>query len=135
MWYHTWHENLPRLKHPHAVSQWETRFRDEILPRCRVWVIETDGLLAGFMALDIPRSHIDQLFIAMRFQRRGLGSLLLTLARRLCPTRLTLHTLVENSKAQRFYEKHGFRPMARGVNPINGQLNIEYAWTPAQPEK
>lgn len=131
LWHDTWHENLPGLKHPHALPQWEERFRTQVLPGCRVWVVEVGRAPAGFMALDVARGRLDQLFIATRFQRRGLGSLLLQKARALCPGGLSLHTLVENNKARRFYEKQGFRRIAAGVNPIHGQPNLEYHWATA----
>jgi len=35
-----------------------------------------------------------------------------------------------NTRAQRFFEKHGFKPARRGINPINGQPNIGYQRKP-----
>jgi hypothetical protein len=48
----------------------------------------------------------------------------------LSPTVLRLTTLQQNTKAHRFYEKHGFIAGKCGVNALNKQPNIEYRWNP-----
>jgi ribosomal protein S18 acetylase RimI-like enzyme len=57
---------------------------------------------------------------------RGVGTELLNHAKSLYPRGLMLTTLQQNEQARHFYENHGFVAVAVGVNPVNGQPNIEY---------
>jgi hypothetical protein len=56
--------------------------------------------------------------------------MLLNKAKELSPNGIYLDTLQRNSNARRFYERHGLLPGQTGINPNNGQANIEYRWTP-----
>jgi hypothetical protein len=55
--------------------------------------------------------------------------MLLNKAKELSPNGIYLDTLQRNSNARRFYERHGLLPGQTGINPNNGQANIEYRWT------
>lgn len=127
-WYRTWHATFPKIVHPQNQAQWRERFRDDIASTEFVWVATVDGRIAGFLALDEGRGYLDQLFVDPAAQGRGVGGALLAKAKVLCPAGLTLHTLEQNHRARAFWERHGFQPTGAGVNPVNGQRNLEYRW-------
>lgn len=131
LWHRTWHHTFPSLTHPQAYAQWRSRFEDEILPRLRVWVAELDGAIVGFLALDIAHGYISQMFVDPSTQGTGIGDALMETAKEACPRGLTLHSLEQNARARRFWEKHGFLPGRASVNAVNGQPNIAYRWRPA----
>jgi hypothetical protein len=75
-------------------------------------VAEDDGgALVGLLVLDQDR--VDQLYVEPTLTGRGIGSELIGLAKRARPQGLRLWTFESNLGAQRFYEKHGFRPIER----------------------
>jgi ribosomal protein S18 acetylase RimI-like enzyme len=52
-------------------------------------------------------------------------------AQELSPDGLELHTHQENTKARRFYEKHGFEVVRFGVSPPpESAPDVEYHWRP-----
>lgn len=68
--------------------------------------------VVGIIAFD--SSFINQLYIDIDFQNRGVGSDLLAIALKNQVKPLQLHTFEVNVQAQSFYEKHGFEIVARG---------------------
>ena len=130
LWYRTWHATFPELVHPQSQAQWRARFRDDIAAAASVWVAAVDGRIAGFFALDEGRGYLDQFFVDPAAQGHGVGGALMAKAKALCPLGLTLHTLERNRHARAFWERHGFRLVGAGVNPVNGQRNLEYRWMP-----
>lgn len=63
--------------------------------------------IVGFMVLDGP--FVDQLYVRPGLTGRGIGAVLLSRAQALFPDGLFLWTFARNVRAQRFYERHGFR--------------------------
>jgi ribosomal protein S18 acetylase RimI-like enzyme len=104
-------------------------FRDVVLVKHEVWVVDHDGRPVAFMA--IAGDFIDQLFVAPEHQRCGLGSELLEHARTLSSTGLRLFTFQSNVGARAFYEKHGFVIARLGVSPPpECEPDVEYHWRP-----
>lgn len=130
LWYRTWHHTFLGLRHPQTFDQWKSRFRDEISVTEQVWVAEVDGRIVGFLAMKQAEGYLDQLFVDPEWQRRGIGTALMTKAKALSPGGLALHALERNAEARAFWENHGFRPGRTGLNPINNQRNIGYHWEP-----
>jgi GNAT superfamily N-acetyltransferase len=128
LWYRTWHDNYPDLKHPQSISEWNARFQSEIVTRCAIWVVNRGEDVVGFMAMDTGCGSLEQLFVSPECQRQGIGYLLLEKAKQLCPGGLTLHTLQRNRNARCFYQKNGFSPGKESINDINGQLSVYYHW-------
>ena len=61
----------------------------------------------------------------------GIGSELIGLAQRVRPKGLRLSTFESNLGAQRFYERHGFRPMERAEGDNTRKVpDILYVCTP-----
>ena len=92
-----------------------------------VAVAESDGILAGFAALDVQRSVLSQIFVAPHAKRQGIGRELFRWALSFCPNGLTLKTLIENSESRAFYKSVGMVERGRSVNEFNGREEIEYS--------
>ncbi len=104
-------------------------FREVIYPGADLWVAEEGEQLLGYLAR--KGSYIDRLYVRPAAQRNGVGLALLSKARELSPTGLELHTHQENTKARRFYEKHGFKAVRFGVSPPpESAPDVEYHWRP-----
>ncbi|QHW34023.1 GNAT family N-acetyltransferase [Paenibacillus rhizovicinus] len=90
--------------------------------------IERSGKqVAGILACN--ENWVNQLYIHTQHQGKGIGKKLLDLAKQQSDGKLFLYTFEVNKKAQRFYERNGFRIVARG-NENEEQLDdIKYAWT------
>lgn len=91
---------------------------------------EGNGDLAGFITLDRASGHIDQLAVAPVYWGTDTASALLAAAKARASGVLRLEVNQDNPRAVRFYEKHGFRRRAVGVNPNSGLKTWHYAWTP-----
>lgn len=89
-------------------------------------VDDTDQV-AGFIATD--GEFVNQLYIHPDYQRQGIGSRLLALAKDRSSGKLSLYTFEINPGAQRFYEKHGFRIIGRGSDNEEQLPDILYRWT------
>jgi ribosomal protein S18 acetylase RimI-like enzyme len=130
LWYQTWHQTFPQIRHPQPYAQWQARFRDDLAVRGNVWIAELEDQIVGFVIVMKQEQWLDQLFIDPMYQNRGIGSALLDKAKAICPQGLELHTLQQNTKACAFYERHGFKASKLSINKINGQPNVEYYWVP-----
>ncbi len=111
-----------------AVRRW---IREVIAPRPGTFLALLAGQAVGFLSLQ--GDYIDQLYVAPRFQTRGIGTLLLDQAKSLSPGGLHLHTFACNSRARRFYEARGFVIVSQGDGSANQerQPDLSYRWTPA----
>jgi putative acetyltransferase len=113
-----------------GLEQAQLVFCRDILPRCRMWVGESDGRVVAFLAM--RESYIDRLYVDPPEQRKGWGTRLLEHARSLSPRGLELHTHVENLIARALYEKHGFVAVRFGVSPPpESAPDVEYHWRPS----
>ena len=128
LWYRSWSYAFPTLIHPQPFDQWKSRFQNDYSKQDSTWVATTQERVVGFV---VVRDHIiAQIFVEVEMQGSGVGTALLLHAKTVYPSGLRLTTLLQNEQARRFYEKHGFIAGAVGVNPVNGQPNIEYYWQP-----
>ena len=93
--------------------------------------------IIGMMVL--VASCIEQLYVHVDHQKKGIGRALLQHAKKKSSTGLGLHTFVSNDGAQKFYLSQGFVESGRGYaalddNPwanSNAELaDIEYCWCP-----
>jgi ribosomal protein S18 acetylase RimI-like enzyme len=101
---------------------------DVMAPEHEVWVAVLGGRVAGFAALS--DTWLGHLYVAPAVQGRGIGSRLLDTAKRRRPDGLHLYVFQPNAGARRFYERHGFVPVAYGDGGDNdeGVPDAEYAW-------
>lgn len=104
-------------------------FRDVIAQECDVWLAADQDQILGLLAL--RDDLIDQLFVAVDQQRRGVGGALLEKARALSPDQLRAYTFQKNEPARAFYEKHGFTIVRSGISPPpENEPDLEFMWRP-----
>jgi GNAT superfamily N-acetyltransferase len=87
-----------------------------------------EGRLVGFVAVKPETRCLDQLFVAPEAQGKGIGRLLLDLAKDRLPRGLWLRTAEDNHRARRFYERNGFRRSEQQTHPSLGHRTIIYRW-------
>lgn len=111
------------------VRRW---IRDDLIPGGHVFVADADGILQGMMALSKVENMgwIDQLYLHPEQVGRGIGSLLLERAKAELGSPIRLYTFQENHLAMRFYERHGFHPIAcsDGNGNEEGCPDVLYEW-------
>ncbi len=78
------------------------------------------GDLLGFILLDRPQAILEQIAVAPSLFGSGVGAFLLDAAKHRCRAGLSLDVNVDNPRALRFYEKHGFGKVGSGLNPHSG---------------
>lgn len=128
LWYKSWSNTYPELKHPQPFEVWKSRFKNDLAINSTVWVAENQSRIVGFIVINEIKGILEQIFVDVDVQRIGIGTALLNKAKTICPLGLSLTTLQQNVQAHKFYEKHGFVAGKLGVNPVNGQASIEYKW-------
>jgi len=121
---------MPTVHTDDEIRAWVSGY---LVPGLEVWVAESGGKLAGFMALE-GADMLDQLFVAPTMQRHGAGGRLLALAKQLRPARLRLYTFQRNTPARRFYEARGFVAVDfnDGSRNEENEPDVLYEWTPTK---
>jgi len=107
------------------VIEW---FTTVVLPAQKTWVIDHGDVVVALLVLG-PDGWIDQLYVDPDFVGRGLGSLLVDVAKAAAPDGLELWTFQANVRARRFYKRHGFVAVATtdGENE-EGAPDVRYRW-------
>ncbi len=129
MWHASKRQAFPYVQVQQAYTiQDDTRhFQEVVSKECQVWLADEDDEILGFIALN--NDLIDQLFVKVGEQRKGIGSLLVSKAKEISPSKLRAYTFQKNSAARSFYEKHGFEVVRSGVSPApENEPDLEYAW-------
>lgn len=114
---------------PHPLDEQLRYLEEKVIPENQVLVVlGKDGTsVIAFMAL--TSEMISQLYVHVGHQNEGIGSMLVNIAKQQSCGRLRLFTFRVNERAQRFYERHGFKVTGRGFEE-NWQLeDVEYEWT------
>jgi ribosomal protein S18 acetylase RimI-like enzyme len=119
---------LPELHTERETRAW---IDDAVLGECETWGSEENGRVVGYAALS--RHMLEHLYVHPQAQGKGVGTELLTLAKRRRPAGFRLWVFQRNEGARRFYEGHGLRL----VELTDGSANEErepdalYEWRPA----
>lgn len=103
-------------------------FASHVVRNTNLWIAEDpSGALVGILVLD--GRWLDHLYVEPTMTGRGIGASLMRLAKRECPTGLSLWTFESNTGAQRFYQRHGFVEVrrTRGDNEEHAP-DILYVW-------
>ena len=83
------------------------------------------GEVVAFMAL--VEDYLAALFVAPAHQKRGVGSRLLALAKKMRGT-LDLSVYAENERAVAFYQKNGFRITGERIEEVTGRTELLMAF-------
>jgi len=111
----------------HFFYEDQNYFRDQILVKNKIWVVDMESHPVAFMAIE--NDFIDQLYVHPDQWRQGIGNALLNFARSLSPDHLWLYTLQVNVNARSFYEKNGFVAEKFGFSPPpENEPDVEYHW-------
>ena len=119
---------VPAIPAPsHSDIEVRSWFELVVLPTQATWVVEHDGQVVAVMVL--AAGWVDQLYVDPSYTSQGLGSQLLNLAKDQSPGGLDLWTFQTNEGARRFYERHGFAPVAMtdGQNEERAP-DVRYHW-------
>lgn len=103
---------------------------DQLMKSCDVWVAMAGRKAVAMMALEGDR--LEHLYVVPDRQSRGVGTMMLKVAKLLSPARLRLFTFASNTPARRFYEAHGFSAVDfdDGARNEEGAPDVLYEWRP-----
>ena len=106
---------------PNPLEDHLRYFDDIVLTETTVHLALRNGELVGFGAFT-PEA-VMQLYVDVAHLGQGIGSRLLDLAKAGSGGKLWLYTFATNTRAQRFYERHGFEPV-QWISYVNGGSGI-----------
>jgi len=124
-----WRESKERALARKDIHSFEDHvsFLNNILSKDnKIYIAIYNTKVVGMIAFN--ESEINQLYIHIDYQGKGLGGRLLELAKINSKGRLTLFTFEVNHKAQHFYEKNGFKIIGRGYENEENLDDIKYEW-------
>jgi GNAT superfamily N-acetyltransferase len=117
---------FPPLHTPEATRRF---VRQRLLPDSETWVVEEDGRVVAFAALQ--GDVLGHLFVHPDAQRNGIGSALLEHTQRLRPGGFSLWTH-QASEARAFYEARGLQAVefTDGATTMEKLPDVRYEWRP-----
>lgn len=118
--------SMPRSVHTaEETHEW---FRGLLTGGRETWVAEQAGGVVGFLVLD--HAWLDSVYVRRDLVGRGIGSVLLDLAKSLRPDGFGLWVFQSNEGAQRFYRRHGLVEIRRtdGADNEEREPDVEMAW-------
>ena len=133
LWHDTWQQAYPDIDFSVRLPWWRARWCDELVPIAQIVVAEDDGMLAGFVTIDVS-GYLDQLVVAPVHQGSSLGETLIEEAKRLSPSGIRLKVNADNARAIRFYERNGFVHEGDEVNEASGRPVWRMEWEPSRPQ-
>ena len=111
---------------PHPLEEQQQYLMNSLVPNTAIRIALLEGRIVGFVAAST--SSISQLYVRKGLHRRGIGSRLLEWAKGQSAGTLWLYTFERNAVAQAFYERNGFRVVARGFEPTGQLEDLRYEW-------
>jgi putative acetyltransferase len=130
LWRRTWQEAYPTVDFSARVEWWRKRWSDELTAASTVTVAEFEGAMVGFVTVNQITGYLDQVVVAPEAWGRGVAAALIAAAKSLSPRGLDLHVNTDNSRAIRFYLKHGFATVGEDVNSRSGAAVYKMSWQP-----
>ena len=106
LWRRSWQVACPHLDFTARIGWWRERWRNELVPRARIVVAETGGVLEGLVTIEPDTGYLDQLVVAPEFWGSNIGTLLMDEAKRISPTKLDLLVNKEDRKSTRLNSSH-----------------------------
>jgi ribosomal protein S18 acetylase RimI-like enzyme len=111
---------------PNPIEAQRAYFFDRVLLEHRVQVAMQGQRMVGFVASNAE--SVSQLHVRVGCHGRGIGRALLGAAKAGSGGSLWLYTFACNARARRFYEQHGFVPIAFGFEPVWQLDDVKYRW-------
>src|ERR687885_17589 len=99
---------------PHPLDEQLRYLEEKVVPGNQVLVVLGEGGSGVIAFMASTPEMISQLYVHVGHQRKGIGSMLVNMAKRRSRGRLRLFTFRVNKSARRFYERHGFKVIGRG---------------------
>ena len=119
LWVEAWQATMPAIDFDGRrswIGEELIRLRESGATVLVAYVADTP---AGFVTVT-RLGRVDQLAVARRYQRHGIGGMLLDAARTCASAPLQLTVNADNAGAVRFYEREGFVSVGAGVNEASG---------------
>jgi GNAT superfamily N-acetyltransferase len=125
---------LPTLAGLHTPDEDRRFFRERLFADCQLWGRFDETDLVGFIAF--REGWIEQFYLLPSAQGKGAGRALLDIAKTRF-RRLSLWTFQRNTRARRFYEKHGFKlvEVTDGSRNEEREPDAKYSWSSDQHRK
>jgi ribosomal protein S18 acetylase RimI-like enzyme len=111
---------------PHPIEDQREAFVRTVAPNNSVRMALFDDRLVGFIAA--TKESITHLYVRVGHYHCGIGTQLLAWAKAQSGGKLWLYAFARNAIACAFYEKHGFRIIARGFEPTWQLDDVKYEW-------
>jgi putative acetyltransferase len=134
LWLRTWRAAYPQIDFAARLDWWGARWRNQLAPNAEIVIAQSargkERQMIGFVTVDARTHYVDQIVVAPEHWGSGVAAALVTEAKRVSPSGLDLDVNIDNARAIRFYEKHGFSITGAGVNPISGKPVHRMSWQP-----
>lgn len=115
---------------PHPIEDQRDHFVSTVVPSNAIRMALLGDRLVGFIAA--TKESITHLYVRVGHHHRGIGTQLLAWAKAQSHGRLWLYAFARNTIACAFYEKHGFKIIARGFEPTWQLDDVKYQWIDKQ---
>ncbi|MGH6767665.1 MAG: GNAT family N-acetyltransferase [Xanthobacteraceae bacterium] len=130
LWRRSWQQHYPHIDFAARLAWWRERWRAELVPAATIVLADTGARLAGFVTVDSRTGYLDQIVVAPEAWGSDVAATLIAEAKRISPAGLDLKVNVDNARAIRFYEKHGFADAGADVNPGSNAPVRTMIWRP-----
>ena len=115
------------VREPHPFEDHVQFLLQKLAPANTIRVAFLNGRMVGFIAAT-PQS-VSQLYVRAGYHGFGIGTRLIEWAKAQSEGSLWLYTFARNAGARAFYERHGFRIVARGFEPEWKLDDLRYEWS------
>jgi len=124
-------EDAVGIVDPHPIEEQQRYLMTEVASKSTIRIALFEDKVVGLVAA--ARQCVVQLYVHKSYQRRGLGRRMLDWAKQQSGGTLWLYTFAQNKRARSFYERQGFRAVARGFEPSWKLADVRYEWSAAPP--
>lgn len=133
IWIAAFADGVPGVTPAHTPDEIRDHMGHVLPTRAEVTVAATDHDDCAVAFLALHDDWLEHLYVDPPWIGRGIGHELVTLAQARRPAGLQLWAFEVNTRAQRFYEAHGFVAVERTDGAANEERapDVRYEWRPA----